>query len=339
MDRSAERRTFFLKVATIGALLVVAAAIGSAATGRAAGRPADATAAAAAAHPPPAWPRPAWVAVPMASVWDHRGSARTVDAADVSAEPRVAHWLAGLSLAQRLGLDYRLATQALLDDPLTVLGESGGWARVLVDGQRGSVYPHGAEGWVPVPQITFHPLPASGEIAMVSVPFAYASGLRLSYGTELPVTSMSASDVSVSTEAGTLVVRRGDVRIGHLSGGGGAVVREAERFLGLPYLWAGTSAYGLDCSGLTYLVYRQFGVTLPRDAADQARAGRPVARADLAPGDLVFFDFGHGIDHVGIYAGNGMMVDSPKTGSDVEVVALWKSWLAPYYAGARRYLQ
>ncbi|HMC38552.1 MAG TPA: C40 family peptidase, partial [Acidimicrobiales bacterium] len=113
---------------------------------------------------------------------------------------------------------------------------------------------------------------------------------------------------------------------------------EARRFLGLQYLWAGTSSFGFDCSGLTYTVYRQFGVTLPRDAADQARAGGPVARADLRPGDLVFFAFdGRTVDHVGIYAGNGLMIDAPHTGAAIETVPLWSPDLSPYYAGARRY--
>jgi cell wall-associated NlpC family hydrolase len=87
------------------------------------------------------------------------------------------------------------------------------------------------------------------------------------------------------------------------------------------------------------MVYRQFGITLARDAADQARAGRPVARGNLAPGDLVFFAFAGGdIDHVGIYVGRGLMIDAPETGRTVEVVPLSAPGLDAAYAGARRYL-
>jgi len=78
---------------------------------------------------------------------------------------------------------------------------------------------------------------------------------------------------------------------------------------------------------------------LPRDAADQAGAGRPITRANLAPGDLVFFAFGAGgIDHVGIYAGHGLMIDAPETGRSIEVVPLSAPGLEAGYAGARRYL-
>ena len=128
------------------------------------------------------------------------------------------------------------------------------------------------------------------------------------------------------------------VRLSPPPASGAAVLSEAERFLGLPYMWAGTSGFGVDCSGLTYLVYRQLGVTLPRDAADQAAAGTPVGKADLRPGDLVFFAFGPQIDHVGIYAGAGLMIDSPHTGASVEEVPLWSRSLAVAYRGARRYL-
>ena len=286
----------------------------------------------------PLWPQTAWVAVPVASLWNQPDLTRPVDAPDLAAQPDVKAWLAAMSYAQRLDLDSRLATQALLDDQVEVTGESGGWAHVVLPSQRGAVYPDGVAAWMPVSQLTFRPLAVSAQVATVSVPTARVGNLNLSYGTVLPVVETTPAGVAVDTAAGSAVVPPGDVRVGSLPAKGDAVVGEAERFLGLPYLWAGTSAYGFDCSGLTYLVYRQFGVTLPRDAADQAAAGHPVDRKDLQPGDLVFFDFGQGIDHVGIYAGGGKLIDSPKTGSNLEVIDLWHSDLAPYFAGARRYL-
>lgn len=94
----------------------------------------------------------------------------------------------------------------------------------------------------------------------------------------------------------------------------------AKRFIGLPYLWAGTSGFGFDCSGFTYMIYRRFGIGTPRDADRQARHGTPVARSDLKLGDLVFFSDSNGVvRHVGIYAGGGMMVESPRTGETVRI--------------------
>jgi cell wall-associated NlpC family hydrolase len=124
-----------------------------------------------------------------------------------------------------------------------------------------------------------------------------------------------------------------------LPASGADVVRTGHLFDGLPYLWGGTSGFGFDCSGFTHLVYAMRGVTIPRDADAQYAAGKAVARADLQPGDLVFFKTSTGyIHHVGIYVGNGQMLHAPRTGSAVEVVSLSAQPYATEYAGARRYL-
>ena len=96
----------------------------------------------------------------------------------------------------------------------------------------------------------------------------------------------------------------------------------AQQFLGVPYVWGGASPAGFDCSGLVQYVYGRLGVALPRTAAEQARVGQPVASlADARPGDLVAF--GDPVDHIGIYAGNGLMVVAPKTGDVVKVQAVY----------------
>ncbi|MDT0278221.1 C40 family peptidase [Blastococcus goldschmidtiae] len=92
----------------------------------------------------------------------------------------------------------------------------------------------------------------------------------------------------------------------------------------MPYLWGGTDpSKGLDCSGFTQLVYRSQGVELPRVSSQQATAGRAVGSlAEARPGDLLFFDYSPtrpGIDHVGIYAGEGKMIAAPQPGDVVKV--------------------
>lgn len=98
----------------------------------------------------------------------------------------------------------------------------------------------------------------------------------------------------------------------------------AEGFVGVPYLWGGESPEGFDCSGLVQYVYRELRVDLPRTSQEQAMVGTPVANlAGAQPGDLVFFAGADGSaqhpGHVGIYIGNGEMVDAPYSGSVVQV--------------------
>ena len=120
---------------------------------------------------------------------------------------------------------------------------------------------------------------------------------------------------------------------------GAQIVAAARVFLGLPYLWAGTSGFGLDCSGLTYIAYHRFGMTVPRDADQQATRGRAVSLAELRLGDLLFFAGSGGtgsVHHVALYAGGGVMIESPGIGKTVRLTALYP--LSNEYSGARRYL-
>ena len=111
------------------------------------------------------------------------------------------------------------------------------------------------------------------------------------------------------------------------------VVPIALRYLGVPYRWGGASPSGFDCSGFTMFVYAQIGISLPHAVSWQYGHGSPVARSQLAPGDLVFFN---SLGHMGIYIGGGSFVHAPHTGDVVKISSIWDSWYASRWVGARR---
>ncbi len=114
------------------------------------------------------------------------------------------------------------------------------------------------------------------------------------------------------------------------------ILSRAMTLLGIPYRWGGTTTNGFDCSGLVGYVFRTaLGINLPRVSRDIAHQGTKVQTADLAEGDLVFFGRGRGIDHVGIYIGDGKFLHAPRTGRDVTVSSLDGYW-AQHLITARR---
>jgi cell wall-associated NlpC family hydrolase len=114
----------------------------------------------------------------------------------------------------------------------------------------------------------------------------------------------------------------------------GNVVAIALQYLGIPYVWGGSSpSTGFDCSGFVAYVYAQVGVYLPHHAASQYNSGTPVSREQLAPGDLVFFD---GLGHVGIYIGAGQFVHAPHSGDVVKISSLYEDWYSSTWVGGRR---
>lgn len=121
----------------------------------------------------------------------------------------------------------------------------------------------------------------------------------------------------------------------------GQILQTAAQHLGTPYKYGGSSPGGFDCSGFVMYIYNQYGIKLPRTASDQAALGTHVDKKDLKPGDLVFFNCGgSGINHAGIYSGNGNFIhsSSPSSGG-VIYSSLTEGYYQQHYVGARRILR
>ena len=152
------------------------------------------------------------------------------------------------------------------------------------------------------------------------------------------VATPSDGDKWVSTEAISVYQFEEDIP----APTGEELVQVGEQFLSLPYLWAGTSGFGFDCSGFTYTIYNANGITIPRDSSVQATHGTFINKEDLEKGDLLFFATNKGkgsVHHVGMYIGDGKMIHAPNTNSSVEIIKVFEStYWSSEYVGARRYI-
>jgi cell wall-associated NlpC family hydrolase len=168
--------------------------------------------------------------------------------------------------------------------------------------------------------------PASSTVAQINAQIA-AIQARISALSSRVATS-SASAAPSSTFATALAdaapVTEPPAASRGVSATGAAVVREAESYLGTPYVWGGESRGGIDCSGLVQASYKAIGISVPRVAADQQNVGTPVPKlADAQPGDLLFF--GDPAYHVAIYLGNNRLIESPEPGKTVHITDVYQT--------------
>lgn len=117
------------------------------------------------------------------------------------------------------------------------------------------------------------------------------------------------------------------------------LLAQAKSYMGVPYVWGGTSPDGFDCSGYVQYVYGQVGIDLPRTADVQFNAGDKVDLGEEAPGDMVFFEtYAPGASHVGIYLGDGEFIHASSSGC-VRISSLEEDYFKARYLGAKRVLE
>jgi len=300
-----------------------------------------------------------YVNVAVATLWTEAGLARQMDTPSLSSPVDMEKWTSNMATAdQRRWLTGKTETQALYGQEVRLLKVQGDWAYVAVVGQSTPRSKYGYPGWLPRKQILTTTTGAAYSkcpVAIVSAKTAKlydtdrkSSLLTLSFNTRLPVVANEDNWLQVHMpDNGTAWLRKQDADVYEQLSDipaptGEELVQTGKQFLGLPYLWAGISAYGFDCSGFTSTLYSFHGIALPRDASAQIKEGTPVSWSDMQPGDLMFFahDNGKGsVHHVSMYIGDGKMMHSPKAGKTVEIISVDTPAYKKEFAGARRYLK
>lgn len=162
------------------------------------------------------------------------------------------------------------------------------------------------------------------------LPQASSAGTTASTGTRAPSGGAASSTDSASfAQALSSAVGGSGALSGVITGmatgavTGDAVVADAKKYVGVPYVWGGTNpAVGMDCSGFVQRVFKDLGVDLPRVVSDQMRQGTPVASlAQAKPGDLLV---SFGGEHISIYLGNGKAIDAPVPGQTIQIRDAWE---------------
>ena len=136
-----------------------------------------------------------------------------------------------------------------------------------------------------------------------------------------------------------IVASRGTSRTSGTGGTAGGMVDFAMEYIGVPYLYGGSTPKGFDCSGFTKYVMDHFGVSLPRSSSGQFEVGVSVSLSELQTGDLVFYTASatsSRISHVGLYIGNGQFIHSSSGAGCVVISDLSSSYYLKNYVGAKR---
>ncbi|MDF2911513.1 MAG: endopeptidase, partial [Sporolactobacillus laevolacticus] len=288
--------------------------------------------------------------VPVATIWTSPESVRSIDAQAIADQPDMVAWLKTMTREETIALcgEKRLQSQVLFGDEIIIDEVKGSWAKICVPTQYSTKDKRGYPGWMPLGQSVESEMATDCQQIMVQSNVATFYDFQkqpifdLSFGTFLPLLEELENEVKVDSPIGPGFMHKKDILMPvqqHLHTGF-EIVKNAEKFIDLPYLWSGMSAYGYDCSGFSFSMLRAGGYLIPRDADDQALQGEEITLQTALPGDLLFFAYEKGkgyVHHVGIYYGDGKMIHSPTPGKIVSITVLKGSKYEEELCAIRRY--
>lgn len=321
---------------------------------------------AAARQPPRA--QTAIVKVPVATLWSEPSLPTVVTRRIATARSNYDTVVGRLSTDERLSLVGLIETQVLMGERVRILSRERIWSLVAAINQPTPKDRHGYPGWVLNSQLQFTTgsRPTKSHV-VVTVPSTVLQPLRkqqrpvrVSFGTRLEVIGKIKQGIRVRNQTGAarfakhggqlIYVRlpSGDVRavkssdIRHdrtLKPSAEALIASANRFIGIRYLWGGTSGFGPDCAGFMYRLFEVYGIRIPRDSGPQLKGGKAVT--EPVAGDLVLFThpMQRSAHHVGLYIGNGKIIHSPNSASRVRIDQLYSGQFVGEKISFRRYLK
>lgn len=255
----------------------------------------------------------------------------------------------GVRLRSGPGTSYSILGSYDAGTSVTVTGESGDWYQVSLNGSDGFIYKSYlslgesvSSGGYTVASMTETAASVISAVHMRSGPdTSYSSQRVLSAGTSVTITGESGNWYRVSFSGSEGYVYKTYLSTGSVSSNaseGARIVATAKNYLGVPYVYGGTSPSGFDCSGFVYYVYRQCGYSITRTATAQNGDGYYVSRSSLQPGDIIIFynSAMSGIGHAGIYIGDNQFIHASSGSGKVVISSLSSTYYNTHYYSARR---
>lgn len=235
---------------------------------------------------------------------------------------------------------------------MTVTGESGDWYKVRYNGSDGYVYKtyvtlSQGSGFTVTEKEDTEAVVVSAVNMRTGPATGYTSMRVLGSGVRVTITGTSGNWSRVEYNGSTGYIFSSYLSTNLSSSGSGstssssegeAIVAEGKKYLGVPYVYGGTSPSGFDCSGFVYYVYKQCGYSITRTATAQNSDGYYISRSELQPGDIVIFynSAMTAIGHAGIYVGDGQFIHASSGSGKVVISSLSSTYYNTHYYSARR---